>query len=213
MERPTRWGIRNDNSKGWRAQQMETGRERRTERERQRGRSNKGLNFTIKKRNNARKGASHCWDRPSHLPTALLQVTRCEMDNGAPEDAAVHGVAAIVKSEMQREILLLGSVCKVPHWVLSSRLRFFYFWLASSSFLFFFPLTSFSPHLCLKGEFVNCHWMVSYLRHLCHIVIASVAIASRLWLCSASRRVWDVAQDLILRARADLSWCQSLRRA
>lgn len=39
-------------------------------------------------------------------------------------------------------------------------------------FSFFFPQTSFSPHLYPKGEFVNCHWTVGYLRRLCHVVVA-----------------------------------------
>lgn len=58
-------------------------------------------------------------------------------------------------------------------------------------FLLFFPQTSFSPHLAIqkKGEFVNCHWTVSYLSSSVSRSRCGVAIASRLWLGSASRGV------------------------
>lgn len=71
--------------------------------------------------------------------------------------------------KIQREILHLGSVCKVPLLALSSRLCFFYFWFA---FLFFSPKLPFHPICNPKGEFVNWHWTVGYLHRLCHVVVA-----------------------------------------
>lgn len=86
-------GIRNENSKKdeelnkWKQAE----RERAEERKRERDRQIKGGSELQSEKNNEQKSASHCWDPPSHLPTSLLQVTQCEMENRAT-DTVVHRV-------------------------------------------------------------------------------------------------------------------------
>lgn len=81
-------GIRNENSKkdeelnGWK--QAESKRERETDRDQRRV-------WTSIKEEYKQKSASHCSGPPSHLPTSLLQVTQCEMENRAT-DTVVHSV-------------------------------------------------------------------------------------------------------------------------
>lgn len=138
------------------------------------------------------------------------------MENGATHTQWSTLLSTIIKSEFQREILHLGSVCKVPLCALSSRLCFFYFWFSFLFFSFcFFPKLLFHPILQSKKK-VNLSTAIgrsAIFRRLCHVVVAVwLSLAGSGW---ALRPVasQDVAQDLILRARADLSWCQSLRRA
>ena len=90
-------------------------------------------------------------------------------------------------------------------------LFFFFFCL----FVWFFPKLLFHPILQSEKK-VNLSTAIgrsAIFRRLCHVVVAVwLSLAGSGW---ALRPVasQDVAQDLILRARADLSWCQSLRRA
>lgn len=98
-----------------------------------------GSELHNQKKNNEQKGASHCWDPPpSHQFTPSNSV---KWKIGLQTQWST--VLSTIKSEIQREILHLGSVCKVPLWALSSRLCSFYFWFAFLFFFFFIPLNFF----------------------------------------------------------------------
>lgn len=137
------------------------------ERKRERHRSNKRVNNQKK---NKQKGASHCWDPSSHFPTSLLQVTQREMENRAPETV----VYSVVNNHQVRNsegdltlrLSMQGSTLSFVIYTTCLLLLVCFSLFAPP------PRTSFSPHLFAKGECVNCHWVVGYLHHLCHLVTA-----------------------------------------